>query len=162
MTIQQLQRMQHELAEAVREYSRSQVELWRQLPWFVLQSQGRTGWGPGHEYSVGVRILPSLDAHGYHIGCVDLETGELIYTPKNQSDIRPIRDAQVLQIKLEELDAKTVLALYKKLAKEETGSYYDAQEQRQKRRELAKRYGLSEGKPYKRTKSFQVVESYMG
>ncbi|TAK89514.1 hypothetical protein EPO04_00140 [Patescibacteria group bacterium] len=163
MTIKKLRRNQHELAEEIRQFCRSQVDLWNQLPWLVLQAQGRTGWGPGYEYSVGMMVLESLNAHGYHIGGVDLETGELIYAPKSQSDIRPITDdAQILHIDLEELDAKPILKQYIELSQEETGSYYNYEEQEKQRQALAKRYHLAAGKPYRRKTPFKVVEDYLG
>jgi len=164
LTIKQLQRMQHELAEAVREYSRSQAELWKQLPWWTLQAQGRvSGWGPGYEYSFGIHILESLDTHGHHIGGVDLETGEIIYIPDSSTNIRPITDdTQILEIDLEELEAEPVLAMHKEEAGQRTASYYNYEDQEDRRQELARRYGLSEGEPYKRIKPFKVAEDYMG
>ena len=66
-----------DLAERIREYSRSQVELWQQVPLLALEAQEKDS--PNNEYRRAYEQgYLSVNDDDFTPACVDLETGELI------------------------------------------------------------------------------------
>ena len=94
------------LAGEIRDYARSQRELWRQVPWLALEADGRTGFGEGIVYRRG--YLPVLTV-GYTKLYVDCESGELVRWSENR--MPPAEDADVLLLLkgMEELDASGLI-----------------------------------------------------
>ena len=97
------------LAKEINEYSKSQVDYWRQIPYECLRVDGYSGWSGTYAtaYSMGLWRLESGQFHGgYHV-TVDLMTGELCFfnKPINYN----IHATTINRLDLEELDAKATL-----------------------------------------------------
>ena len=95
----------HDVAEAVREYSRMQVHYWRQVPWLYLHNEGLDGYQDNAHvvYGWGYWETQRADTFGGRSPVsVDLSTGELVWTfsihdiekgPKPASDDELVRMA---------------------------------------------------------------------
>lgn len=71
--------LKHWVAEEIREYSRSQVELWRQVPWLALQASGRSHVIGNYNYAYhGSWILRTREVRLKDLPFVDCATGEIL------------------------------------------------------------------------------------
>ena len=111
------------LVQSAREISRSQIELWRQIPWLALIAHGRAGDFNKYQeaFKNGYWILesaPDKMVHQVTTGVVvDLETGELIDEAStynfHDDECQPIpaKASGILKVLAvpEQLDAQTVI-----------------------------------------------------
>lgn len=107
----------NEHVELIRDYARSQKDLWQQVPYLALQSYGRGGFGDiGRAcYTEGYWTITSSQMSsigGYSI-IVDCETGELVYPYKKT----PAPDQCLLLININDLNAEKVIEELKEHAK---------------------------------------------
>lgn len=106
-------------AHDIREYSRSQVGLWRRIPYLALQSEGNHGYGgPARDSLIYQGVLRLAG------GAVDCDTGD-IYT-NNGVGSQAHLDAYVINTYLldpNKLAAEHHLAYYQSLADEPQAEY---------------------------------------
>lgn len=151
------------LVENIREYSRSQQELWQQIPNLALEADGRTGYDNNYSraYRVGYWGLDSCVIDGYYQVHVDLATGELIdanvglpycpvisdvaYVPKkSQSIIAPDNKVIHLAYSLHELNAPRIIRELEKKAQEPVRDYIINADGKDWRDKLRKELQLTE------------------
>jgi hypothetical protein len=142
--------MKRLLAEEIREYSRSQVELWRQVPWLALQATGRDG-GMGnysHAYCSGSWVLRTHSSALQFLPYIECSTGEifcyhdLVVGPETDDGIIALSKSLGL------LDASAVIEQLKQEASAPRPSWIsreDAARRDEERQRLAKRLNL---RPY--------------
>ncbi|QIG77696.1 hypothetical protein EVB64_109 [Rhizobium phage RHph_TM61] len=108
MTLEEVLETKKYYINSLREYSRKQVDLWRQVPWLALQAQGRSGWSDAYGRCIrnGIWTINSATNGGYCATSVDCDSGELMYFNK------PMRDncKELMLIDPKELDASLVIA----------------------------------------------------
>ena len=140
--LDQLLEDRRKLAEAMRNYSRSQKILWQQVPDLALEADGRSGYlDETHRNVLGIRALPSGTwDRTYHL-FVDLETGDLV----SGHELRTLSDDDVLKIKPDDLDASR---LVRELI--ERGAREDNEEAAAWRDEMRRTHGLTPGEPFRR------------
>ncbi len=114
---EEIKNKRSELIQLIRDYAKSQKDLWQQVPYLALQADGRGGFSDAYGacYHEGYWTIFSSQMHsigGYSV-IVDCETGELVYPYKKG----PAPDHCLLLINIEELDAEKVIAQLKKRAK---------------------------------------------
>ena len=81
---EEIEKKRNEHIQLIRDYARSQKDLWQKLPYLDLQATGRGGFGDSPCYREGYWIIQSSQMHsigGYSV-IVDCETGELVYPYK--------------------------------------------------------------------------------
>ncbi len=66
-----------DLVERIREYSRSQKELWQQVPLLALEAQEKDNPNNNYRRAYEQGYLRAYD-DDFTLACVDLETGELV------------------------------------------------------------------------------------
>lgn len=134
------------LVEYIREHSRSQAYLWKQVPWWYLEAEGRSGYGDPfpyihklYEIGSGMYIFP-----GQTRVWVDLENGELVHYSFRTNTKSKVNDRAVLCLVyfLEQLNALTILNKLKERAREPYVSCYDQKEQEEWRAEQRKKYNV--------------------
>jgi hypothetical protein len=136
------------LVKKIREYSRSQKELWQQVPWLALEADGRTGWGYSRCYNDGLLELDACKSDGRYQALVDLATGDIINAFKFYNKVPPkivlADDEEVLRLSfhMDQLDVKKFVGVLKREAKKHYGSYYDPQEQEARKTEIRERSNL--------------------
>ena len=142
-----------DIVEMVREYSRTQNELWRRIPHLALEADGRTGHSEtyGLAYSYGYWHLDR--EYGIH---VDLENGELVSSSniwKGALDTHLLPDEKrlandskvaALIFNLHKLDARAIMEHLKTVARKPYGSYYNAKKKDVWREETRKIYDVTE------------------
>lgn len=126
--------------EDIRNYSRSQKEIWQRIPRLALEAEGR-GLGSNNfsrAYLHGVWALSNKECDRYPVAYIDLATGELVDTyidgytsycghikglgipdiPK-EIEIRPANDKVVLNLvfRLDDLNAKKIVTGLKRIAR---------------------------------------------
>jgi hypothetical protein len=122
------------VVESIRNYSRSQRELWQRVPWLALEADGRNGYCDTYAraYSTGCWALEGSVSRGYYSVYVNLFTGELVsaYSVPDDfsvisevpkvSNLRPADNREVLKfaLSLDELDAKKLISELEEEAKE--------------------------------------------
>ena len=128
-------RINEQIAEELRKYSKSQKFLWQKIPYLALQEQGRTGYSdpPMTAYEYGLWHIKGL--------FVDLETGELL-------DIHPTilaNTSRVINLELEDLDAGAIVnRLTSDISTQEKDWPWDPIEKRRKwRRSMTERLHLN-------------------
>ena len=130
----------------MRDYSRSQKELWQRIPLLALEADGRTGFSDNYSraYRSGFWALDESVSGGDYLVYVDLATGELVdaYSasssisvcdvdvPKD-SALTPAREEEVLKLalNLDGLDAQQIVTSLEEEARAPYSSYYDLKEQ---------------------------------
>ena len=103
-----MEHKQVQLAKLINEYSKSQVDLWRQIPYLAVKYDGITGWCGTLDtaYRMGLWRLDSCIRHGGYSITVDLETGSLTEFDK-PIDFECYGTARLIcQIDMDELDAQ--------------------------------------------------------
>lgn len=112
------------LVDKIRQYSRSQKELWQRIPLLALEADGRTGFSVKYAgvWRQGYWSLESSDEpmNGYRVS-VDLDDGELIdpfFLSINKK--RPALEGKIIQMgfSITELDASSIINLLKQEALE--------------------------------------------
>lgn len=151
-----------EMASLIRQYSRSQKELWQQVPYLALQANGRGGFSEHYSrcYSQGYWIISSSSNHsggGFYTVIVNCETGELVYPHKKE----PASDHFLMNISIEELDASKVIKDLKKHAtwKNSEMIHFDdhtCKTPEEWRKKQAKKYGVKK-KSYKRPEEIRKM-----
>ena len=142
-----------EIIEQMKLYSESQKETWRQIPFFALEADGRSGFSDS--YSVAYRngfwrISSSVAKHGSYTVCVDLETGQLVNA---FNVLEPATDRDLLRILADELDASKII---EELKGRVAAPFHWSQEKRKEEIEqwrAAKRAELGLEKVYTRKKT---------
>lgn len=134
-----------DLVERIRDYSRSQVELWQQVPLLALEADVRDTSDHANAYTrmycYGYMLLWESMADGDFTVCIDLATGELVdpapalYVSALGSKPEPARDEYVLKLAfgLKELDAQHLVSKLQKIAQEPINS--DGEQLKQKRKQ---------------------------
>lgn len=108
----QISGLRTEMIKHIREYSESQVELWRQIPCLVLEADGEDEYRC-RVYYEGIWPVNSSASYGSYTVCVDLETGRLV----NAFNIlEPAIDGDLLRISANELDASKIIEELKGLS----------------------------------------------
>jgi hypothetical protein len=141
--------------ESIRDYSRSQKELWRRVPLLALEADGRSGYCDSYSMAYRQGFWPLAAAPVY----VDLASGELLDAyaasgsisicdldvPKD-SVIKPARNADVLRLAHNpgELDATRLIRSLEEHASQAYPSYYKAEEQETWRRKRKAELNLAE------------------
>lgn len=77
MNTEKIEKLLHEAAEEIRRYAAAQVEAWRTVPYWTIESEGRGGWNGnwGLPYKYG---LLGVDPGWPHYVFVELSSGRLI------------------------------------------------------------------------------------
>lgn len=116
---------QRELAQFICDYTKSQVDLWRQIPYLALRSDGISGWcgTKSTAYRMGYWRLESGIFNGGYSYTVDLDTGELTRFDKSldlniYSTVR-----QICQIDEYNLNAQAIINRFTEESQEEHRSY---------------------------------------
>lgn len=151
-SIEQITAERDALIASIHAYSKSQVELWRKVPWLALQADGRSGAMGSFEraYRDGIWAIDGSDQISATF--VDCDTGALVRLSQRQSNsyqIVPAWDDRVLYLaaKPEKVDASSVIAqLTKKVAapRERYISEEEALERDRLRVEFANKHSLTE------------------
>jgi hypothetical protein len=148
-----------QLLSLINQYSESQKELWREIPYLALEADGRDGFSDNYRraYKSGFWALDSSNLNGYCTVYVDLATGKLVdayfasdsfrvvgYNIPKESQIKPANEENIilLAFNMEELDAREIIASLKKERKISYVSYKDAEEQEAWRERTRKELGL--------------------
>ncbi len=134
--------LQKQLVQALRDRSHEQVEFWRQVPYLALQADGRTGHLDQYSCAFyhGYWQLHSSEHSGYYHVYVDLETGDLV----SASNVEQLAsDDAVLNLNADELDAEKLVAELIEEGKEEHGSYYSAEAKEEWRQSVIAETGLT-------------------
>lgn len=142
-----------DLVERIREYSRSQVELWQQVPLLALEADVRDRSDHTNAYTrmynYGYLLLEGSKVDGDYRVCVDFATGELVdpapalYVSALGSKPEPARDEYVLKLAfgLKELDAQNLVSKLQKIAQEPiTSQQEQVREERKQELQLTERY----------------------
>lgn len=141
LTPKSLEEIAAEYVEGLREYSRSQVELWKKIPWLALQAEGISGFSDEGASRYGSGYLRLLVENGSYRIFLDLDTGEIC------SSFHPIKlasDHDVIKLTPADLDAQAYIDELVQEGSRPIGSYYNADEIREWRRERAKAHELTE------------------
>lgn len=157
--IKKIFKTKKKLVEQIREYVRSQKELWRQIPYLALQADGRGSFSDVYTraYNVGVWPLEASIKDGYYQVMIDLATGELIssfylYEYKKLANAHPDLILPLIN-GIDELDAnKIIFELKQKIKNKEDGTKNRKITQIKKWREKTK-IKLKIKKKYERPKS---------
>jgi len=132
-----LAQLREELVESVREYTRSQKDLWARIPYLALKADGRTGYSDAYlrAYETGYWAIESGRINGYYGVLVDCATGELI-NPGNTGN--PASDDTVLPLAshLNELDAAEIIAELRREGKKPVLIHSSPEKQKEWRREM--------------------------
>lgn len=132
-------------SEAIRmihQYSENQVELWRQIPSWALEADGRLSYSGlllSKAYCEGLWALSASCL------CVDLKTGKLVKIMLGNRYVLSAEDDNIilsLVFKLDELDASKILKGLKEQAKINTSGMSNAMNQK-RRDELRRELGLA-------------------
>ena len=145
----QLLKTHKELIRGMRKWSKSQAELWQQVPYWALMADGRSAWRTSYRqaYSCGVWTL-ALTSSGHYGAFVDCANGELI---KDPTTLQRLSDLDVLQIGLKELDAAQILkVLRRQVADDEFRPHFYASKNEVIRQEILQDYKLGPSLPYQR------------
>ena len=142
--------LRDELVAQLREYSESQTELWRQVPWLSLQADGRSGGMGFYDRTYRLGLWPVEDGGSSLAVAVDCNSGRIIF-PRQVHNLVTLEAASVvkiLQLAVDpaRLDAQQVIDYLKKKATQPRPSYISAAEalaRDKERRALAHRYGLT-------------------
>lgn len=137
------------LVEMILNYSESQKEMWRKVPWLALQADGRSGWSQHYEnaYENGLWTVGPADG-GYYHAFVDCATGKLTGFKG-----KPLHEKYVFMLatQLNELDATAVVErMYKESLKERPSFYTVEDWQRAADRRTAKAIALGVDEMYTR------------
>jgi len=141
-----------DLVAKIREFSKSQKELWQKIPYLSLQADGRAGYSDGlsRAYRNGFWELECSLVSGFYQVYVDLETGELV----NASSVsaRQASDKNVLKIalNLEQLNAQKIITCLEERACQPYPTYENPIKQDSWRVETKEKLNLTE--TYSRTK----------
>ena len=139
---QKIEDIRKDLVEMIREHSRSQKELWRQVPYLALEADGRDGYSDNYSraYHTGYWAIDAGVVRGHYTVYVDLENGDLVdpYSPDE-----PAWDGDVLRLanSVKELNAKKILKELKEEAQEPTHAAIEHPPKRWRKR-LRKELGL--------------------
>jgi hypothetical protein len=100
-----------ELAGAIKEYVKSQLNLWQKVPYLALQAEGRGGFNEDYQRAYEDGYWSIDDPNGSTRYClVDCETGELVFVEgKRTKRITKLDPDQIISINLEHLDAAKVV-----------------------------------------------------
>jgi hypothetical protein len=114
------------LCEQIREFSKSQKDIWQQIPWWANQANGRTGWSDNYTRAVESGYYATYSENGYYRVYIDLENGRLV-SPHNTE--QEVNNTAVLRFayQMNYLDAAKLLAELKEDITKPYGSYYSAQ-----------------------------------
>jgi len=121
MDIRQLITKRRSLVKDICDYSISQKNLWRRVPYLALEADGRTGFGDNYSraYNGGFWALDGSIVNGGYEVYVHLTTGNLVdaYFASNslsvsgvdirkESKLKRAKDSSILGLDLDELDAQ--------------------------------------------------------
>lgn len=117
-TVTKIAAMRAEIANSVREYVRSQLDIWKTIPWLTIEAQGRGGWADSYATAFyGLwRVNGADGCYTLHVDCHD---GGLLY------GLEPVGDALLVQASgwLDSLNASKIAEYLKARSLEEyTGS----------------------------------------
>lgn len=141
---------QIELAKYITEYSKSQIDTWRQIPRLALYANGITGWNGSYytAYAMGLLRLESGMKYGGYSITVDLATGNI--TRFNQ--LLNLEESYTAVLELCALDYKELdaMALKERLiiaAERPYGTYTDVNKVAEVREQYKhiKKYYIREG-----------------
>ncbi len=141
---QQFKDLHAQNAATIREYCRSQVDTWRQVPYWALMANGRGGWLGVYTDAYEHRVWSLGDSIGWLVRPnVDLDTGDLLYGRHPASD--DIAAALVSSPEL--IDAERIVQRLKGKAQEPLKDYavrmYQEQEVDEHHRSKAAELNLS-------------------
>ncbi len=129
-------------AEEVRRFSRNQIDLWRMVPAWALEADGRRGFSDqlARAYQYRRWSVSSSNEGGLYRVEVDLSTGELL---KAGSDL-PALDDCVLKVagSIQQLDAKSILNSLVVKANQPYDPIYDPKKQESWRAQYRKLLNL--------------------
>lgn len=141
LTPKSLEEIASEYVEGLREYSRSQVELWKKIPWLALQAEGISGFSDEGASRYGAGYLRLLVEGGSYLIFLDLDTGEIC------SSLHPIQlapDHDVMKLTPADLDAQAYIDELVEYGSRPIGSYYDADEIHEWRQRMVELHQLTE------------------
>ena len=144
-----LNNLYKDLPDKIREHSRLQKDLWRQIPYLALEADLRACARKDFQraYSRGLWKVRNTDLSDYVNTYVNLETGELV-----NNNFRLLKNEEVLSLVfyLDDLNAEELVNRLKKEAKEGYPGYQKPEEVENHREIIRKRYGIT--KIYSRKK----------
>lgn len=135
-----------ELDELIREYTRSERELWRLVPYLALHADGRSGYSSQYAvaYQKGLWIIEhSVDRFGSYTVAVDCATGELVSIP-NTHEKAHVEDVLRCASRLHEFDAAAVVLALQQAGKKPYFSGYDVEGTKKWRLKIQEEYDLRE------------------
>lgn len=96
------------LANKIREFCKSQKDLWKQIPALALNADGRTGWSDDLPMAYHHRFWPIMRLSEYITLTIDLNKGEL---GLNGYIDRPAADKDIigLGLMIEKIDASKII-----------------------------------------------------
>ena len=109
---QEIKNRTKDLANLVREYSRSQKELWQQVLLLALEAQGKKYSLDNYNRALKEGywgVCETATAYGKYWAYVDLETGELV-NPYEKTRLAPDKVVLRLAGSVRELDAERIVA----------------------------------------------------
>jgi hypothetical protein len=99
------------IVEGIHEYSVSQKDLWRRVPWLALEADGRGGWSDTYQkaYTEGLWQIDSCSRIVTPNMYVDLDSGKLISFRSNKKVVPPANEVLKLAYNSELIDASKVM-----------------------------------------------------
>ncbi len=139
-----------DLVKEIRDFSRSQVDLWKRIPWLALEVNGRTGYdGWLNSASIsGIWLVHALlpGDSGRVNALVDLLTGDLIDTAAflQGGKFVPLKDDAVLQFcfAMDRLDASAIVHKLAADADKPHLAHVNVERQLALRENIRRRYNL--------------------
>lgn len=141
LTPKSLEEIAAEYVEGLREYSRSQVELWKKIPWLALQAEGISGFSDERASRYGTGYLRLLVEGGSYRIFLDLDTGEIC---SSRYPIQLAPDHDVMKLTPADLDAQAYIDELVEYGSRPIGSYYNKDEILEWRRKMAEANNVTE------------------
>lgn len=135
------------LVTTIREYVRSQVDVWRHMPHMAVEADGRVGYSGDLMliYRYGY-FAPNPMRVGLDTPLVDCANGELVIFHKENVPPEPLSDAEVLELhdELDRLDASAQIANLKRAALEPLLPIFNERTQREWRDRVRRECGVTD------------------
>ena len=113
MNTTEIQELLHQAAEKIRAGVLAQVDTWRLIPYWTLESEGRSGWNSNHGLPYQYGLL-GLDDKWPHRLFVELSSGRLITSKCDDASdsavVKAFLDSRELFDATARLDARKALA----------------------------------------------------
>lgn len=137
---QALKHQRNAYVQNIRDFCESQVDIWKQIPWWALQAEGISGYNDNYQraYAFGFWAVQSSNRQGGYTVYVNCPTGELV---SSWPPHKPSNPANIIGLKLVELCAQPILDNLIKYSKEPVSKYI-AKQKPNWREKLVKEYGL--------------------